>query len=285
MKICAAPAQLLSPRAFPVRAAVAEPERLESAPLDGVEWSAGRPLGIDPVTAMIRRSCGAQSIQAVQEALRHFPMEALQRIADYGTRIEIFDLSRDDLPLYAHNLSKPNVAGCYSPRANVLCIPSHNISPLVLLHEMAHALDLSLGEVSAGAEWQQAHAQACATRQLVRPYASKNVGEYFAENVAAHLIPDSQLKGMLLAALPNAGVEPAAFVKNHQNYSRGRLALADRLGSERAEQLFRNLAEQPPPRVRPALDEDQYRAEMQQLLAARKASPVAQNNPSLLQMH
>jgi hypothetical protein len=80
---------------------------------------------------------------------------------------------------------------------------------------------------------------------------------------------------MLLAALPQAGVEPARFIQNHQNYSRGRLALADRQGSERAEELFQNLAEQSPPSVRPALDEEQYRAEMQQLLAARKASPAA----------
>lgn len=234
------------------------------------------------LASIIRRAPNQQVRDEVIQALSYFPEGALRRIADFGTRIEVFDPGKESLPLYAHNLSKPNVAGCYSPRANILAVPTQNISPLVLLHEMAHALDLSLGEVSLDPKWQGAHAMACATRQVVRPYATKNVGEYFAENVAAHLVPDGELKGMLVKSLPKAGVEPAYYINNHQNYSRGRLAQIDGEGSRLAQEVLQSLHQQPAPKPRPALSEAEYRAEMQSLLKAKKQQQAMNNPVSLL---
>ncbi len=257
---------------------------VQAQPLDRVQLTtvSEKSASHEVLASMIRRAPNQAVRDEVIEALNYFPEEALRRIADFGTRIEIFDPAQDSLPLYAHNLSKAHVAGCYSPRANVLAVPTQNISPLVLLHEMAHALDLSLGEVSLDPKWQGAHAVACATRQVVRPYATKNVGEYFAENVAAHLVPDDQLKGMLLKALPKAGVEPAYYIKNHQNYSRGRLAQIDREGSRLAQEVFQSLSQQPAPQPRPALSETEYRAEMQSLLQAKKQQQAMNNPVSLL---
>ncbi|CAN0509869.1 unnamed protein product, partial [Phaeothamnion confervicola] len=67
------------------------------------------------------------------------------------------------------------------------------ITPLVLLHEFSHALDRSLGDVSERDDWKRATQKSLESRACIRPYATRNSAEYFADNLAAHLIPDDKL--------------------------------------------------------------------------------------------
>ncbi len=224
--------------------------------------------------SLIRHCPDPQARERLLEALSYFPKQVLERVAAYGTRIEVFDSGSQHLPLYARNLSKPKVAGSYSPRANVLSLPSHNLTPLVLFHELAHALDLSLGETSLNEEWQKAHAQASATRQVVRAYATKNVSEYFAENVAAYLIPDAKLKDWMARTQPHSDLSLAEWQRERAHYSHLALAKVDPTAWNLVHQLLERLSTAPPVIARPALTEAEYRAEMQQLLEQKRRNAV-----------
>ena len=242
-----------------------------SLPLDQVELSRAEP---EWASSLIRHCSDLKSRQSLISALRCFPESLLQRIADYGTAIEVF-APEEKLPLYAHNLSKPQVAGSYSPRANVLCLPSHNLSPLVIFHELAHAFDLSLDEVSLSSDWKEAHAKASVTRQVVRPYATKDVGEYFAENLAAYHVPDLQLSGWLQQAQPQSGLTLEEMQKSHRHYAHQALFQVDPTAWKLVRELVERLPDLPAPRPRPALSEAEYRGQMQQLIEEKRQAQAS----------
>ena len=225
------------------------------------------------IDSMVRRLPDEGCRLQLQQALQAMPSEALARIAEYGTVLEVYDKNATDLPLYAQHLRKPNLDGAYSPTANVVFVDQHNITPLVLLHEVSHALDMALGEPSKNSAWVEGCAQARASRACIRPYATHNSAEYFADNLAAHLIGDGQLPGMLKARLQQQPqLDKSQLVKAHLNYCNGRQRQADSTAYGLCADLLQSMPGLSQAAPRPALSPEQYLAVKRAELLARKQS-------------
>lgn len=256
-----------------IRALPAQPP-VRFAPARAVAPASASPLDATKcalIDSMIRtvpdQGCRVQ----LQQALQAMPSEALARIAEYGTVLEVYDKNAAGLPLYAQHLRKPHLDGAYSPTANVVFVDQHNITPLVLLHEVSHALDMALGEPSKNSAWVEGCAQARATRMCIRPYATHNSAEYFADNLAAHLIGDSQLPGMLKARLQQQPqLDKSELVKAHLNYCHGRQLQADSTAHRLCAELLQAMPGLPQAAARPALSPEAYLAVKRAELLARK---------------
>lgn len=213
------------------------------------------------IDSMIRVIPNPEVRRQLHEALQNVPTEALARVSQYGTALEVYDKNAAGLPLYAQHLRKPHCDGSYSPTANVIFVDQSNVTPLVLLHEFSHALDMSVGEISRQPDWQQGCAQALASRSCIRPYATRNSAEYFADNLAAHMIDDSQLVGMLQARLrQQPGLDKLQLAQSHLNYSRGRQLQVDPSAHQLCAGFLQRLPLLPEAAARPALTPEAYRA-------------------------
>ncbi|MFA5509099.1 MAG: hypothetical protein WC423_26990, partial [Vulcanimicrobiota bacterium] len=225
------------------------------------------------IRSMLRRAPDEEAVCDVVEALSVYPESALKRVAEFGTRLEVYDEdSGDQFPNYMPTLPDPRVVGAYNTVANVLGMEDDDLSPFVLIHEFAHALDASMGEVSEQGEWKGAHRIAKATKQAVRDYATFDSSEYLAENTTAYLVADEALHPLVEKGLQEEiameGMSVREYIQMHQNYSNSRLQQVDPTGYEMVDKMFKNLEQLPPPQVKKAMDE----AEFQVFLDQRKAS-------------
>ena len=213
------------------------------------------------IRSMIRQAPDEESVQEVVQALSAYPIDALERVHDYGTRLEVYDQDQE-VPNYMPTLPHPFVVGAYNTAANVLGFEEADLSAFVLLHEFAHALDASMGEASEEAAWKEAHLTACETGEVVRRYARVNSSEYFAENTTAYLIADDALvplvKKGLAEEIGTEGMTRREYMMMHINYSNTRLKLADENGYELVAETLAELDELPPPSQKPAMNEAQY---------------------------
>ena len=262
-----------------IRALPFQPQ-VRSAPMRAV--AAVSTSQLDPtkcalVESMIRTVPNEGCRLELQQALQAMPSEALARIAEYGTVLEVYDKNAADLPLYAQHLRKPHLVGAYSPTANVVFVDQHNITPLVLLHEVSHALDMALGEPSKGSGWVEGCPQPRPSRACIRPYATHNSAEYFADNLAAHLIGDAQLPSMLKTRLQQQPqLDKTELVKAHVNYCNGRQRLADSTAYGLCADLLQAMPSLPQAAPRPALGAEEYLAVKRAELLARKQQEALQ---------
>jgi hypothetical protein len=213
----------------------------------------------DLIRAMVRQAPNPEIVCSVVEALSAYPLEALKRVHDFGTKLEIYDFANgDQVPDYLPTLSRPDSLGAYNTVANVLGVDSSDLAPFVLLHEFAHALDASLGNVSDLPEWKGAHKLAQFTDRVVRPYAKHDPSEYLAENTAAYLINDDALYPMIetgfAKGLGTNGMEERQYWQENQNFCKGRLERIDPDGYRMVGDLFAGLGAQPAPVAKPAMD-------------------------------
>lgn len=226
------------------------------------------------IADMIRISPGLEESEKMVEALSYLPAEALQRISDYGTKIEVFDKQAERLPLYARKLTKSNLAGAYSPTANVIFVDKDNITPRILVHESMHALDSALGGPSQQKPWTVARDVARQKLQFIRPYASHNSAEYFADNLAASLFSKDQIVKILSIDLQEKngteGLTKEHLVKDHLSYNREDQKKADPIAGALVERFWEVLPKYPVAETRPALSPQQYRQELLKLRQRRQ---------------
>ncbi|MCE7874744.1 hypothetical protein DYH09_30860 [bacterium CPR1] len=229
---------------------------------DTVELARLTPEKEEAIRSMIRRAPDEFSRERVVEALAAYPLEALVRVQAYGTRIEVYDLAGGDaVPSYLPTLSNPDTLGAYNTKANVLGFDRSNLTPFAVLHEFAHALDMSMGEPSRTPEWRGAHALAANTNQAVRDYAKQDPSEYLAESVAAYLIPDQALVPLIERGLAEerglGGLDERQYWQMHQNFCRGRLERVDGEGYRLVRELL-GQDEVPAVAPLPAMSEAQW---------------------------
>lgn len=223
------------------------------------------------IRAMIRKAPDEESRLLVIEALSAYPLEALQRVQAYGTRLEVYDFEAGEpVPDYLPTLANPKVLGAYNTEANVLGADKGSLAAFVLLHEFAHALDASLGEVSEAPEWKNAQTLAKATDQVVREYATFNSSEYLAENTAAYLVADEALYGLIEEGLENElgteGLTERQYMQMYQNFCQGRLQRLDPEGYALVDDMLRRqVIEKPAVEPKPAMNAEEW----QEFLAAR----------------
>jgi hypothetical protein len=261
--------------ARPLSAAALEPsaQTVEAAPQECTSCSDIAVIGEEKpsqekeelIRAMVRQAPNPETVCSVVEALSAYPLEALQRVHDFGTRLEIYDFAGgDQAPDYMPTLNRPDSLGAYNSVANVLGVDKSDLAPFVLLHEFAHALDASLGNVSELPEWKNAHYGAKHTDQVVRPYAKHDPSEYLAENTAAYLISDDALYPMIengfAKGLATNGMDERSYWQENQNFCRGRLERIDSDGYRMVGDLLNSLASQPAPPAKPAMDAEQWAA-------------------------
>jgi len=215
------------------------------------------------IRSMVRKSPDCEAVCDVVEALSAYPKEALERVRDYGTKLEIYDHDGgEEFPNYMPTLAHPQVVGAYNTAANVLGIEDDNLSPFVLLHEFAHALDASLGNVSEQPHWKGGHKVASTTNQVVRDYAKHDPSEYLAENTAAYLVADEALYPLVEKGfqenLATAGLTEHEYMRMHQNYCKGRLERVDPIGFQLVDQLLNTIEETPKVAALQAMNEEQF---------------------------
>lgn len=225
------------------------------------------------IRSMLRQAPDEEAICDVVEALSAYPEAALKRVAEYGTKLEVYDEDAGDkFPNYMPTLPDPRVVGAYNTAANVLGMEDDDLSPFVLIHEFAHALDASMGDVSEQGEWKGAHRVAKATNQAIRDYATYNSSEYLAENTTAYLVSDEALYPLVERGLEEElameGMSVREYMQMHQNYSNGRLQQVDPMGFQVVDKMFKSLEQLPPPQVKSAMNETEFQAFLDQ----RKAS-------------
>lgn len=212
---------------------------------------------------MIRQAPSSELACSVVEALSAYPLEALKRVHDYGTKIEVYDFAGGDtVPDYLPTLAQANSLGAYNTVANVLGVDKSDLAPFVLLHEFAHALDASMGNVSDLPEWKGAHKLAQFTDQVVRPYAKHDPSEYLAENTAAFLISDDALYPMIENGFAKGlGVNDLSereYWQENQNFCKGRLERIDPEGFRMVNGMLDGLGALPAPEARPAMSAAQW---------------------------
>lgn len=226
--------------------------------------------------SMVRHTPNVEAKNKMVAALSILPMEVLTRISDYGTKLEVYDKNAQELPLYAHHLKKPHLSGAYSPTANVLFVDQNNITPRILVHESMHALDMALGEPSAQKPWTTARDIARSTRKAIRPYATHNSAEYFADNLAASLFDKEQMVSLLskdwLTGVGVSGLSRSHLDKDHSYYHREGQAQVDPLGSKLCDRFWQVLPKYGAAKPKPALTPAQYRAHLVKLHRARKGA-------------
>lgn len=215
------------------------------------------------IRSMIRQAPDCEAVEEIVETLSAYPQEALERVADYGTKLEVYDADTE-VPNYMPTLTQRLVVGAYNTAANVLGAMSHNLSPFVLLHEFAHALDASLGDISEETQWTGGHKVACATDQVVRDYAKLNPSEYFAENTSAYLVSSDANYELVSEGLEKGvalnGMNEREYIRTHQNYSKNRLERQDPNGFRLVEEMFETIEELPEVEPKPAMDEAEFAA-------------------------
>lgn len=215
------------------------------------------------IRSMVRKAPNEEAVCDVVEALSAYPEEALERVRDYGTKLEIYDFAGgDQVPDYLPTLAQANSLGAYNTKANVLGVDKSDLAPFVLLHEFAHALDASLGNVSEQPEWKGAHKLAQFTNQVVRPYAKHDSSEFMAENTAAFLISDEALYPMLeegfSKGLGTNGADERSYFSENHNFCKGRLERIDPEAYKMVGNLFEGLAERPTVTPQPAMTLEQW---------------------------
>lgn len=216
------------------------------------------------IASMIRVAPSDESVKELTTALDALPQEALERISAYGTKFEVYDKTASGLPLYARKLQKEHLAGAYSPTANVVFVDQDNITARILVHESLHALDASLGQPSAQKPWTVARDYARSTRQAIRPYATHNSSEYFADNLAASLFSKEQMENIVQADLVKGtgmdGQSQENLLETHAAYHREGQAQADPIASKLCQKFWSVLPQYPSAQARPALSPSEYRA-------------------------
>jgi hypothetical protein len=225
------------------------------------------------IRSMIRRAPDSEAMRDVVEALSAYPQEALERVRDFGTRLEVYDHDGgEEFPNYMPTLADPRVVGAYNTVANVLGIEDDNLSPFVLLHEFAHALDASMGNVSGQPDWKGGHKVASTTNQVIRDYARHDPSEYLAENTTAFLVADEALYPLVEKGLQEniatAGLSEREYLQMHQNYCKGRLERVDPIGYQLVDQFLASIDDAPAPKTLPAMDENQFAEWLSQRPAA-----------------
>lgn len=225
------------------------------------------------IRSLIRTAPNSETVCDVVEALSAYPTEALKRVQAYGTRLEIYEPDENgdgqEFPNYMPSLSHPLINGAYNTKANVLGVEGDNVSPFLLLHEFAHALDASLGNLSEKPEWKGAHNLACNTNQVVRDYAKQDPSEYFAENTSAFLVSDDALFPMIEEGLSRNlvinGQDERTYMQTYQNFCHGRVERVDSQAFQMVDELFQNLSGAPATTPSPALTEAEYQAVLDSL--------------------
>lgn len=240
----------------------------EVSPADGIQLSdAARKASL--IEAMVRVTPGDDATAKLVDVLSMLPAEALERINQYGTKFEIHDKNAENLPYYARLLAKPNQAGAYSPTANVVVADQNNITPRILVHEAMHALDMALGQPSAQKPWTVARDMARQTRQCIRPYATHNSAEYFADNLAASLFTKEKLTSVLAHDLRTEtglmGQSKQELLEQHVHYHKEGQQQADPLGAKLCQRFWEVMPQYPTAAPRPALTPEEYK----QVLVAR----------------
>jgi hypothetical protein len=143
-------------------------------------------------------------------------------------------------------------------------VDKSDLAPFVLLHEFAHALDASLGNVSELPDWKGAHKLGQFTDRVVRPYAKHDSSEYLAENTAAFLISDDALYPMIeegfAKGLGTNGMDERSYWQENQNFCKGRLERVDSEGFRLVGDLFGNLATLPAADAKPAMTSTEWDA-------------------------
>ncbi len=254
-----------APKAAPAQAEVkeAQPECCGDIATIGEEKPSDEKSAL--IRGMIRQAPDSETACAVVEALSAYPLEALQRVADYGTKLEIYDFAGGDtVPDYLPTLAQANSLGAYNTVANILGVDKSDLAPFVLLHEFAHALDASLGNVSELPDWKGAHKLGQFTDRVVRPYAKHDSSEYLAENTAAFLISDEALYPMIeegfAKGLGTNGMDERSYWQENQNFCKGRLERVDSEGYRLVGDLFGNLAEMAAVDAKPAMTPAEWTA-------------------------
>jgi hypothetical protein len=218
------------------------------------------------IESMVRVTPNEKATEKLISSLSLLPTEALERIHDYGTRFEVHDKNAEELPLYAHHLKKPHVAGTYSPTANVVFVDQNNITPRILVHESLHALDMALGQPSAQEPWTVARDKARQSRKAIRPYATHNSSEYFADNLAASLFSKEDLTRVLAHDLRTEtgtqGLSKQDLVTSHVYYNREGQEQADPLAAKLCRRFWEVLPRYPRAEPKPALSPQEYRQEL-----------------------
>jgi hypothetical protein len=218
------------------------------------------------IRSMIRQAPDCHAVTEVVEALSAYPTDALKRVQAFGTKLEIYDKDENgdgqEFPNYRPTLVHPLVNGAYNTRANVLGIEEDNLSPFVLLHEFAHALDASMGNISEQPEWKGAYKLACNTNQVVRDYAKQDPSEYFAENTSAFLVSDEALYTLVDEGLQKGiglnGMDEHEYMKTYQNFCKGRVERVDSNGYRLVDTLLHSLDSLPAAKPQPAMDQKQW---------------------------
>lgn len=215
------------------------------------------------IRSMIRKAPNEELVCDVVEALSAYPEQALERVRDYGTKLEIYDFAGgDQVPDYLPTLAQDNSLGAYNTKANVLGVDKSDLAPFVLLHEFAHALDASMGNVSEQPEWKGAHKLAQFTNQVVRPYAKFDSSEFLAENTAAYLINDDALYPMLeegfAKGLGTNGADERSYFSENHNFCNGRLERIDPEAHRMVGELFQGIADRPAVAPQPAMTLEQW---------------------------
>jgi hypothetical protein len=215
------------------------------------------------IRSMVRQAPDCESVCDVVEALSAYPKEALERVRDFGTKLEVYDHDAgNDFPNYMPTLQHPQVVGAYNTAANVLGIEDDNLSPFVLLHEFAHALDASMGNASEQPHWKGAHKLASTTNQVIRDYAKHDPSEYLAENTAAFLVADDALYDLvgkgLEEGLATEGLSEREYMQMHQNFCNGRLERVDSNGYHMVDKFLDSVDEVPTIAPKPAMNEQQF---------------------------
>lgn len=213
---------------------------------------------------LVRQAPSPELVDKVVEALSAYPLEALKRVQAFGTKIEIYDFftGQDQVPNYLESLAQANSLGAYNSKANVLGVDKSDLAPYVLLHEFAHALDASLGEVSELPAWKGAHRNACHLNQFVKTYAKFHPSEYLAENTAAYLIPDDAHVPMLddcwTKGLAVNDLDEREYYRENQDFYNGRLQRLDPDAYRMVDEMLGSLGERPAPTARPAMNQEQW---------------------------
>ena len=223
------------------------------------------------IESMVRATPNEEATEKLISSLSLLPTEALERIREYGTCFEVHDKNAEQLPLYAHHLKKPNLAGAYSPTANVVFVDQDNITSRILVHESLHALDMALGQPSAQKPWTVARDFARQSRKAIRAYATHNSSEYFADNLAASLFSKEELTRVLAHDLKTdtgtQGLSKQELVTSHVHYYREGQEKADPTAAKLCRRFWEVLPKYPRAQPKPALNSQEYR---QELLALRK---------------
>lgn len=246
----------------------------EFQPTDGIQLSdAARKASL--IEGMVRVTPGDEATAKLVDVLSMLPAEALERISEYGTKFEVHDKNAENLPYYARLLTKPNQAGAYSPTANVVVADENNLTPRILVHEAMHALDMALGQPSAQKPWTVARDIARQSRQCIRPYATHNSAEYFADNLAASLFTKEKLTSVLAHDLRTEtglmGQSKQELVENHVHYHQEGQRQSDPLAAKLCQRFWEVMPQYPRANPKPALTPEEYKQVLVARARARRA--------------